>query len=149
MNGANESERSLGRRYYEDLLTGGDIDVVDQIMDPEISFLGPITPDGLYGTEAYKRFALGWYKGFPDRRFQVVEEWVDGDRIAILFRITGTHQGEFMGQAPTGNSIDVTGMNFFHLHQGKIRAIQAFFNPLHLLEPIGLATSKNALELAR
>ena len=123
--------------------------MADAILDPDVSFVGPITPDGIVGIEGYKRFALGWYEGFPDRHFEVVEEWIDGDRIATLFHITGTHQGEFMGQAATGRAIDVKGMNFFQVDGGKIRAIQAFFNPLHLLEPIGLATSQNAFELAR
>jgi hypothetical protein len=54
-----------------------------------------------------------------------------------------------MGQAATGNTIDVVGMNFFQIESGRIRAIKAFFNPLHLLEPIGLAPSKNPLELNR
>lgn len=143
------SERSLARRYFEDLFNAGQLAVADEILDPDISFVGPITPDGLDGLDAYKRFALGWYEGFPDRHFEVVEEWVDGDRIATVFRITGTHLGLFMGQAATGNPIDVRGMNFFRAERGKIRAIQAYFNPLHLLEPIGLAASRNPLELSR
>lgn len=97
--------------------------------------------------DAYKRFALGWYRGFPDRHFELEEEWVDGDRIATHFRITGTHQGEFMGRAATGNTIDVEAMNFFRIEGGKIRSIQAFFDPLHLLQPLGLAPTRNALEL--
>lgn len=149
MTGATGTVRSLARRYFEDLFNAGQLAVADEILDPDISFAGPITPDGIEGLGAYKRFALGWYEGFPDRHFEVVEEWVDGDRIATVFHITGTHRGEFMGQPPTGNSIDVKGMNFFRLGGGKIRAIQAFFNPLHLLEPIGLATTRNALDLSR
>jgi steroid delta-isomerase-like uncharacterized protein len=143
------ADRSLARRYFEDLLNAGDIKVADEILDADVSFVGPITPAGLYGIDAYKRFARGWYEGFPDRRFDAVEEWVDGDRIATLFHISGTHAGEFMGQPGTGNTIDVKGMNFFKIEGGKIRAIEAFFNPLHLLEPIGLATTKNALDLGR
>ncbi|MEA2686217.1 MAG: hypothetical protein QOE93_1412 [Actinomycetota bacterium] len=139
MSGAAGGERSLARRYFEDLFNAGQLAVADEILDPDISFVGPITPDGIDGLDAYKRFALGWYEGFPDRHFEVVEEWVDGDRIATLFHITGTHRGEFMGQAATGNTIDVTGMSFFQIDGGKIRAIQAFFDPLHLLGPIGLA----------
>lgn len=139
--------RSLARRYFEDLFNAGDLGVADEILDPEISFVGPITPDGIHGIDAYKRFALGWFRGFPDRRFELVEEWVDGDRIATLFHITGTHQGEFIGQAATGNTIDVKGMNFFRLEGGKIRTIQAFFNPLDLLQPLGLAPTGNALVL--
>ena len=143
------ADRSLARRYFEELFNAGELGVADEILDPQISFVGPITPDGIYGIDAYKRFTLGWYTGFPDRRFELVEEWVDGDRIATLFRITGTHHGEFLGQAGTGNTIDMMCMNIFRLKGGKIGAIQAYFDPLQLLEPLGLAPTRNALELGR
>lgn len=147
MSGATGADRSLARRYFEDLFNAGELRVADEILDPEISFVGPITPDGIYGIDAYKRFTQGWYRGFPDRRFELLEEWIDGDRIATLFHITGTHLGEFLGQAATGNTIDVECMNIFRAEGGKIRAIQAFFDPLHLLQPLGLAPTRNALEL--
>jgi steroid delta-isomerase-like uncharacterized protein len=139
--------RSLARRYFEDLFNAGELAVAEEILHPEISFFGPITPAGIHGLDAYKGFALEWYRGFPDRRFEVEEEWDDGDRIACLFSISGTHLGQFLGQAATGNTIDVRAMNFFTVEGGRIRAIQAFFDPLHLLHPLGLAPTRNVLEL--
>jgi predicted ester cyclase len=141
------ADRSLARRYFEDLINAGDIDVAEQILDPRVSFLGPITPAGIYGIEAYKEFLRGWYRGFPDRNFQLLQEWVHPESIATVFRITGTHQGEFLGQSATGNAVDVWAMNFLDLEGGRIRHIRAFFNPLDLLHPLGLAPTRNALEL--
>jgi predicted ester cyclase len=142
-----DAGRSLARRYFEDLFNAGELAVAEEILDPEISFFGPITPAGIHGIEAYKRFALEWYRGFPDRHFELVEEWVDGDRIASHFSITGTHLGEFLGQEATGNSIDVKAMNIFRIEGGKVRTIQAFFDPLHLLHPLGLAPTRNVMDL--
>jgi predicted ester cyclase len=99
------------------------------------------------GLDSFKRFAEAWYLGFPDRHFELIEEWIDGDRIATLFHITGTHLGEFLGQAATGNAIDVKVMNFLRTKAGKVTAIHAFFNPLELLQPLGLAPARNALGL--
>jgi steroid delta-isomerase-like uncharacterized protein len=140
-------DRSIARRYFEDLFNAGELGLAEEILDPDITFVGPITPGGLHGLDAFKRFAESWYSGFPDRHFDVVEEWDDGDRIATLFHITGTHRGAFLGQAATGNAIDVWVMNFFRIQGGKIQAIQAFFNPLDLLQPIGLAPTRDALSL--
>lgn len=123
--------------------------MADELVRPEISFAGPITPDGIHGLDAFKRFAQAWYTGFPDRHFELVEEWDGGDRIATLFHITGTHQGEFLGQPPTGNVIDVRVMNCFRIQDGRIRSIQAFFNPLELLQPIGLAPASPGEQFAR
>jgi predicted ester cyclase len=133
------AERSLARRYFEDLFNAGEFALADEILDPQISFGGPIHPAGIQGIEAFKDFILGWYRGFPDRHFEVLEEWVAPDRIATVFHITGTHQGEFLGQAATGNPIDVSAMNYFRIVDGRIRTIQAFFDPRRMLEPLGLA----------
>lgn len=133
---AGMSDRSLARRYFEDLFNAGELGVADEILHREISFFGPITPAGIQGIDAFKRFALEWFRGFPDRRFELVEEWVDGNRIACLFHITGTHRGEFIGRAATGNTIDVQVMNFLRVDGGKIRSIHAFFDPAQLLRPL-------------
>src|SRR5581483_10267024 len=77
----------------------------------------------------------------------LVRDWVDGGEFAVVFHITGTHQGSFMGQLATGNVIDVAAMNNFRIENGKINAIEAFFNPLHLLHPLGLAPTMDGLEL--
>jgi steroid delta-isomerase-like uncharacterized protein len=129
---------SVARRYFEQLLSGNDEHIADELMHPEVEFYGPITPVGLFGIDDYKAFAVRWYKGFPDRQFLVDEEITEGERVAIKFTILGTHEGEFMGVPPTGNKIEIHGVNLFHLKDGKLHFIRAFFNPSDLLEPLGL-----------
>ena len=125
--------------YYEKFLTSpGDLQVADRIMASSVVFHNPISPDGIRGIDEYKQFALRWYRGFPDRRFTVEDTVEEGDKIAARFTITGTHQGEFMGAAPTGHPIQVHGMNLFRIEEGKIADVIAFFNPQELYQPLGL-----------
>jgi steroid delta-isomerase-like uncharacterized protein len=140
-------QRSLARRYFEDLFNAGDLAVAAEILHPDITFDGPIHPVGIRGLDAFRVFARSWYSGFPDRQFTIVDEWVEPGRIATQFTITGTHRGEFLGQAGTDNPIEVRAMNVMQVADGRIRAIRAYFNPLELLYPIGLAPSPNALDL--
>ena len=44
---------------------------------------------------------------FPDRVDVMERVIADGDRVGLLFRVTGTHTGHFFGIAPTGRKIDV------------------------------------------
>ena len=135
--------RSPARRYYEDFLTApGRLELADELMTADVAFHNPISPDGVHGLEAYKAFAQRWYTGFPDRLFSVDDEVIEGDRIAIRFTITGTHLGTFMGAAATGNRIEVHGMNLFRLQGGKIKDVQAFFDPMDLLRPLGLEAAQ-------
>ena len=131
--------RSVARRYYEDFLTApGRLEVADDILHQDVVFHNPISAGGIHGIQEYKDFAARWYRGFPDRHFSVDNEVIEGDLIAIRFTITGTHNGEFMGAAPTGEKIHVNGMNLFVLEDGKIKDVQAFFNPHELYDPIGV-----------
>ncbi|HUR74658.1 MAG TPA: ester cyclase [Sporichthya sp.] len=130
--------KSLARRYFEDLFNAGRLEVAEEILDPAISFAGPLHPEPLHGMEAFRGFAVGWYTGFPDRHFELLAEWVDPGRIACHFHIAGTHRGEFLGRPATGNTIDVRAMNVMTIEGGKIRAIEAYFNPVELLRAIGL-----------
>jgi hypothetical protein len=51
VSGPTGAGRSLVRRYFEDLLNAGDLGVADEILSPDVSFVGPITPDGIHGLE--------------------------------------------------------------------------------------------------
>ena len=44
---------------------------------------------------------------FPDRVDVIEEVIAEGDRVGLLFRVTGTHTGNFFGIAPTRRKIDV------------------------------------------
>jgi steroid delta-isomerase-like uncharacterized protein len=116
----------------------GDLGVADEIMAPDVVFHPPISPDPVRGIPEYKQFARHWYDGFPDRVFTMLDTVEEGDKVAALFRITGTHQGTFMGAAPTGNSIVVNGVNLFVFENGLIKDVRVFFNPQELYGPLGL-----------
>ncbi|MET9734950.1 ester cyclase [Streptomyces sp. NPDC006458] len=129
----------LVHAYYEQFLSApGDLSVADEILTSDVVFDNPISPDGIHGVAAYKEFAERWYTGFPDRLFTVEDTVEEGDKVGAVFTITGTHKGEFMGAAPTGNPITVRGMNIFHLAGGRIRRVTAFFDARQLHGPIGL-----------
>jgi len=135
--------KTLARLYYEEFLSApGNLELADEILAPDVVFHNPISPDGVHGLEAYKHFAQRWYVGFPDRKFTVDDSVMEGDTVAIRFTITGTHGGEFMGAQATGNRIRVNGMNLFRIEGGKIKDVQAFFTPLELTEPLGVAAPK-------
>ena len=125
--------------YYEKFLTAqGDLTVADKIMTEDVVFRNPISPDGIHGIAEYQAFAQRWYRGFPDRVFTVHDTVEAGDLVAASFTITGTHRGEFMGAAPTGNPIVVNGMNLFRIRDGRIQDVQAFFDSSQLHKPLGI-----------
>lgn len=75
--------------------------------------LPPLDPDA-----QVKRLA-GFQAAFPDIEITVEEVITDGDRLAFRSTMTGTHQGEFLGIAPTGRSVTVGLVDVIHFKDGR------------------------------
>ena len=62
-------------------------------------------------------------RSFPDLRFEVHENvgvLVEGDLVALRTIITGTHQGDYAGNAATGNPIQTSASHIFHVRDDEI-----------------------------
>jgi predicted ester cyclase len=46
---------------------------------------------------------------YPDIHLTVEDVIAEGDKVVARNTVTGTHQGEFMGLAPTGNPVTYNG----------------------------------------
>lgn len=93
------------RNTYE-LINAGDIAAFgDLVADNFIEHQGgPGFPATKEGTLDFFRALLD---AFPDMRMKVEDLIAEGDKTVARTRITGTHQGRFMGIPPTGASVDV------------------------------------------
>jgi steroid delta-isomerase-like uncharacterized protein len=57
---------------------------------------------------------------FPDWNEKIEQIISDGDFVVSRFRSTGTHNGTFLGQPPTGNRIEITEACIYRMVDGKI-----------------------------
>jgi len=65
-------------------------------------------------------FLAQFWSGFPDLRSHEDALIGDGDLVTIRWTITGTHTGTFFGIAPTGRTIQVSGMDMLRVADGKL-----------------------------
>ena len=56
---------------------------------------------------------------FPDWREEIVQLVAEGDTVAGRFRCSGTHLGEFLGEAPTGKRMEVEEVFFLRAEDGR------------------------------
>jgi predicted ester cyclase len=97
-------------------------------------------PPGLPPTlEGLKALFHQMWASFPDVRIAKLGLVADGDDAAVHLRASGTHQGEFMGAAPTGNDVEVSAMAFLRFGEdGKVAERWARLDEVALLTQIGL-----------
>ena len=99
-----DHNNSIQRLY--DLINAGDIDgfgrqLADDFVEREEIPGLPPTKDGVV---QYFRIMLA---AFPDLRMDVQDSFASGDKAVARLRISGTHQGEFMGIPATGKPVSV------------------------------------------
>ena len=75
---------------------------------------------------------------FPDWREEIVELVAEDDTVAGRFRCSGTHRGEFLGEAPTGKRMEVDEVFFLRAEGGRFVDFWALEDSLGRMRQLGL-----------
>ncbi|MCP3424698.1 ester cyclase [Rothia sp. AR01] len=73
------------------------------------------------------------FGAFTNFNVEVIHAIEDDDLIAIHWRSTGKHTGEFMGVPPTEQTVTVTGASFLQHRDGKIIEESVVWDPREML----------------
>ena len=88
--------------------------------------------------EAAKQGAANFRRGFPDVISTIEDLIAEGDKVVARWRSRATHQGDYMGIAPTGNEVEFTGISFYRIEEGKIAQSWNIEDQLGLMRQIGV-----------
>jgi predicted ester cyclase len=114
-----EANVATARRWTEEVYTGKDLAVLDEILDPSAVHHGAAFPD-VAGVEAIKEALAGTFAAFPDITLTVDDTIADGDLAVVRWSGTGTNNGPWLGMQPTGKMAHFTGINIYRFACGKI-----------------------------
>ena len=104
------------------------------------------TLDELFAARAMRRVKrlFGEFSAaFPDWREEIVELVAEGNTVAGRFRCSGTHRGEFLGEAPTGKRMEVEEVFFLRAEDGKFVDFWALEDSLGRMRQLGLLHSRS------
>ena len=127
------------RRGYEEGWNQGRLAVLDEILAPEFKAHDPSAPGGEVGREAVGAVLQAIRTGFPDMRREMCDFVGTGDKLAVRWRVTGTHLGPFNGTPPTGRAVEVTGITLYRFVGEQIAEEWVAMDNLSLLRQLGLA----------
>lgn len=122
-----ENNSRLIDLYLSELLNAGNFTRADDILAPNFIFYGPSTLNGL-DSDGFQQYINDTRAAFSNKRFTELDRIVEGDRVALRFRMTGTQDGPFHGIPPTGANIDVEGCDVIYIDQDKITEVRAYFD---------------------
>ncbi|GAA4412239.1 hypothetical protein GCM10023187_39030 [Nibrella viscosa] len=129
---------ALVQRYFQDIMSEGKLEVIEEILDPQFAFIIPTQPAPISGYDNFRGFVQYLRNAFPDIKFTVLRQMAEGNKVASRWQIEGTHNGEFLGAAPTGNHIKDFGIDIFTIQQGKIVSVHVNENDFGLMQQLGV-----------
>lgn len=124
---------------FETMINTADEQLAEELVWAQASFYTPASPEPLYGGKGYLSVVHWIRQGFSDVQWKLEDMVVDGDKAAVYWTLTGTHDGEFLGVPPTGNQLKTSVMNFYYFNEdGKIVKDIAAEGMVGILKAVGL-----------
>lgn len=132
-----EQNKQIVRRVLEEIWQNGNVALIDALYAPDF-FNHTLAPDQVQSLEMEKQMVQRFRSAFPDFRMIIDDLLADGDKVALRGGWRGTHEGEFMGMAPTHQRVIVTEMAIFRLAGGQLAELWANTDQLGLLRQLGV-----------
>jgi len=131
-----EANKSLVRRYYEDVLNGGNVGLLDELAVPDYDEHSPFPgqPNGIEGLKARIGAILASFRHV----FTLHELIAEGETVVAYWTNTGTHQGEFMGIPPSGRTVTISGVDIHRLRDGRMAEHWHVIEELQMLQQLGV-----------
>ena len=136
----NNAERNkLAMKKFMTCINTNDKALAEELIDSKAEFTTPVSEKPLYGGAGYLSVVDLMRKSFSDIRWEIVDMAAEDDKVAVSWICSGTHDGEFMGLAPTGKKVSFSVMNFYYFNdEGKIINDVAAQGMFGLLTALGL-----------
>lgn len=127
-------------KKFETMINTADDNIAQEIISESAAFYTPASSEPLYGGKGYLSIVHWMRSGFSDVQWKAEDMIVNEDKVAVLWRLTGTHDGEFLGIPKTGKKINTTVMNFYYFNEdGKVINDVAAEGMIGILRPLGLS----------
>jgi steroid delta-isomerase-like uncharacterized protein len=133
-----EKNKAIGRRFYEEVRSRGDLGVLDEIMADDYRHHEPALPEARRGRAAYREVIAGLRAALPDYTVTVERAIAERDVVAALVALTETNTGSLGGRPATGRRVAMSAVDVFGITDGKSAERWLGFDSLVFLRQLGL-----------
>jgi steroid delta-isomerase-like uncharacterized protein len=138
-----EEHKAVVRRYYEEVLNQGNMEVLEELATAEYVEHSPLPgqTSGLAGL----RQRVGILRNAFRPHFTIDDLIAEQDKVVVRWTNRGTHQGEFLGMPATGKSFTISGIDIHMLRGGKMAEHWDMVDQLGLLQQLGLIPQPDSI----
>jgi steroid delta-isomerase-like uncharacterized protein len=106
------------RRWFAEVWREGGEETIDELLAPTID--GLMEGREIRSVSAFKEARRELLTAFPDLVVTVDDVIEDGNKVAVRWRLTGTHRGDGLGLPPTNKPISTRGITWAELENGQV-----------------------------
>ena len=128
---------AIVRGFVDEVITKGNIEAAGKYFWEDMVEQVPMPGQGP-GVSGLQDAIRAMRTGFPDIVFTIVEQIVEGDKVASRFEWTGTHKGEFLGIPATGKAVRVWGIVIDRLEDGRIKDTRILMDAAGMMGQLGV-----------
>lgn len=125
------------RRLFDGVWNREDPDVADDLVHSEYLIHDRPIAEELRGPELYKTLARMTRESFPDMALTIDDVVAAGDKIALRWTMTGTHDGPMFEIEPTGRRVELSAIEINRFEDGKLVETWTQSDMLGLMEQLG------------
>lgn len=118
----NAAARALSDRDLAEVWSKGDASLFEALYAPELLDHNP-TPGQPEGRGGLKEFHTALHAAFADVVFTTEVFVSEGDLVTRRWTMRATHEGPFLGIAPTGRRVTMTGIDILRVVDGRFTEI--------------------------
>jgi steroid delta-isomerase-like uncharacterized protein len=116
----------------------GEVDALDELLSPDYVRRGS---DGeAQSLTEFKASIISTRSAFPDLVTTIDEVVVEGDRAAVRWHSSGSHDQSFLGVPATKRRVDVSGATYARFENDRIVEEFVTWDPRALLTALGIIT---------
>lgn len=111
-----EENKALVHRFFT-AIESGDFRVFDEIVAQDYNdHLAGQSP----GRENLKKYFTGLRTAFPDMTLPITAMVAEGDKVAVLNSVRGTHRSDFASFIAKGNKVDAQAFQLYRIENGQL-----------------------------
>jgi len=132
----NDARRARIEGAWEAAWDRGEVDALDDLLSPDYQRWG--SDDVPQGPNEFKASIISTRSAFPDLITTIDEIVVEGDRAAVRWHSSGSHEHSFLGVPATKRSVQVSGATFARFEDDRIVEEFVTWDPRVLLSALGI-----------
>ncbi|MEZ0373623.1 MAG: ester cyclase [Candidatus Sericytochromatia bacterium] len=130
--------KGMVMHFYDEIMTQNKLDMADKYIAMNAIDHDPMMDPKMSTLDNFKSMMKMMHAGFPDLKITVQDVIIEGDKVAVRYRMTGTNKGDFMGMKATGKTVDLEGVDIMRIADGKFVEHWGYMDSMIMMQQLGM-----------